>query len=95
MKRVIVASNNVSSNLDSRLDSMLQDFAQITGMIDYNDIIQFGDVATSSDIKNLRIYFKKLNSICRELAMDYYESAQEDSEAAEYVDAITSILKYN
>ena len=50
--------NSVSGTLPPTLDSFLQDIAQITGMIDYADIMNFGARATVEDVKKLRKLYK-------------------------------------
>ena len=50
--------NSVSGTLPPALDSFLQDIAQITGMIDYTDIMNFGARATAEDVKKLRKLYK-------------------------------------
>ena len=50
--------NSVSGTLPPTLDSFLQDIAQITGMIDYTDIMNFGARATAEDVKKLRKLYK-------------------------------------
>lgn len=94
MKRVVKA-NSVSNNLDARLDSNLQDFAQVTGKIDYNDIIEFGKLANSQDVSDLKKCFRNLNSICREMGVDYYEASEQDQEAFDIVNDIVQIVKMN
>lgn len=93
MRKIYIRANSVSKNIDGKLDSLLQDFAQVTGEIDYNDIIDFGNIATRKDISDLKSCFRKLNAICREMGLDYWEAAQEDAEAADYVSEIKAIVR--
>lgn len=74
------------------LDSKLQDFAQVAGFISYTDISDFSEVCDAEDIKNLKKLFRKLDAICNETGMDYYEAYLEDDEANTAVIAISHIV---
>ena len=91
MYRVIVA-NSVSSNLDDMLGMYLQDFAQVTGFIEYGTIMEYGKRASVDSQKRLKTLFKKLNRICDDLGMDYYDAAEEDDEVKNLVGTIVSIV---
>lgn len=45
---VKLEGNNVSSEIPDNIDSFLQDIAQATNVIDYNDIIKFGNKLSTS-----------------------------------------------
>ena len=56
-----IQSNTVTSTLPPALDTFLQDLAQMKGLFDYRDIIDFSKRATDKDLKELKKLRRQAN----------------------------------
>jgi hypothetical protein len=75
---------NQVSSLPRDVDSLLEDIAQMFGGIDYSDIIDFSNTATTEQINQIRINADELAQ---------FDFDMEDDEAVIYFDNIVNIVK--
>lgn len=88
-KIIVDEGNNVSSNLTPALDSFLQDVAQMTEVIDYTDIVEFGRRATETEIKKLTNLRK------RWIAEAEYNDDESEETLKNLADKVAVIVKSN
>lgn len=72
---VVNESNGVSNKLPSHIDTMLQDMAQMYGLFDYKDIIDFNP--TADDIKVLKAIYRRW-AIENQYVVDYSDEALQE-----------------
>lgn len=88
--------NPVSNNLPAAIDAWLQDFAQSTGEIDYNDIIKFGEAWPGMMPEKkaaAQSLIGKITNACGELGISPGEAMDADGNIKDMCLALAEIVK--